>query len=393
MAGDGVAKKKLPRGIDKRTNGWYRARISVDGRQYYLGEWPTLTDAKTALQIAWGQKAAGTFIPPAERRRLRKAAQEKEAAEQLTVAQWSDVWIESLEDGPSPRSPGTITSYSSTVKVHILPMLGERPLTKVTDDDVAECVTKARANGVGASRNTARTLRAMFNAAVTAGAGGLEKSPVHVQVEKAGAGRRKDEQIPSLEEANALAEAMAPDVRLAVELALWCALRVGEVLGLQRQDFKNLGKPGLAELSIERQWLSKAKPPAYGTPKDNSYGRESIPDVLVSKIQAHLDNYVDDAPDAPVFPSPRDQTRPMSHNAFARRWNAARDEVRPDTSFHTLRHLGLTLYSRVGATNTESMRRGRHSDIEVAQRYQHSSVERDRELTALLNQMMRENWR
>lgn len=56
----------------------------------------------------------------------------------------------------------------------------------------------------------------------------------------------------------------------------------------------------------------------------------------------------------------------MSHNAFARRWNDARDEVRPGTNFHALRHLGLTLYAQAGATTTETMRRGGHKDVEAA---------------------------
>ena len=390
-----VQRRKLPKGISRggRDGKSYIARISVNGTQYYLGLWPTLTDAKTALQIAWGQKAAGTFIPPAERRRLRKAAREKEAAEQLTVAQWFDVWIESLEDGPNPRSPGTITSYRSTVNVHILPMLGERPLTKITNDDVAECVTKAKDSGAGASRNVVRTLRAMFNAAVLAGAGGLTESPVKVKFEKGSSRRRSDSEIPEVEEVNALARAMTPETYLAVVLAFACDLRLGEVLGLQRRDFTNLDKPGKATLVIERQWLSKAKPPAYGAPKDDSYRRVAIPDMFAPEIQAHLTAYVDDAPDAPVFPSPRDKTRPMSHNAFASRWNAARDKERPGTAFHALRHKGLTVYAQTGATGTDTGRRGGHKDPDSAQIYQHSSERADQENTARMNEVLKKIWR
>ncbi|MGO1592331.1 tyrosine-type recombinase/integrase [Ancrocorticia sp.] len=380
----------LPRGITMN-NGLYHLRLSYHGKQYSCGMYPTLKLAKIAMDKYRAEIILEKFVPPAERRRQLKKQREAAVAEKVTVGEWSTVWLESLEDGPHPRSPGTVTSYRSTLNAHILPVLATTALVNVTPELVNQCVELAKRSGEGASRNVARTLRAMFNAAVLAGVGGLKESPVKVKVEKAGTGRRADEDIPSLEEAEALADAMPADTRLAVELAVWLQLRVGEVLGLQRQDFKNLDKAGASELTIERQWLSKSKPPAYGAPKDDSYRKVAIPDVLAEKIHAHLKAHVLTAPESPVFPSSRDKTRPMSHNAFASRWNDARAKVRPGTNFHALRHLGLTLYAQAGATTTETMRRGGHKDIEAAQRYQHSSVKRDQELTARLNKMMKEN--
>ena len=381
---------KLPRGISMRGD-LYRVQLTYRGRQHECGTYPSLKLAKLALEKYQAQIILETFVPPAEMRRQLKKQREAADAEKVTVGQWSTIWLDGLREGPRPRSEGTITSYSSTLNAHVLPALTNTPLTKVTSNDVVQCVTAAKRSGEGASLNTGRALRAMFNAAVLAGAGGLTESPVKMKFEKGGTGRRTDEDIPSLEEANALAAEMPDDSRLAIELAVWCQLRLGEVLGLQRGDFQKLDKAGAAELKIERQWSSKSKPPTYTAPKENSYRRVAIPDTLAGKIQAHLAEYVESDPDAPVFPSPRDKTRPMSHNAFARRWNDARDKARPGTNFHALRHLGLTLYAQAGATTTETMRRGGHKDVEAAQRYQHSSVKRDHELTARLNDMMKEN--
>lgn len=379
--------KGLPRGITMRT-GNYRVRVSYEGRQYECGIYETLELAKLALHKYQAECILGTFVPPVERRRQLKAMRAANAARNVTVAQWSQTWIESLATGPKPRSPGTIASYQSTVNSHILPSLGNKPLTDVTPDDIEDCVATAMQSGAGASRNVARTLRAMFNAAVAIGAGGLESSPVKLKISKGTSNARQDEEVPSLEEVNGLAAAMPPDTRLAVLLAAWCSLRVGEVLGLQRGDFKHLDEPGKTTVTIERQWLSKAKPPAYGPPKDDSYRTVVVPAALARKVQAHLDRYVLPNDEAPVFHSSLDSARPMSHNSIGKRWREARAKVRPGTDFHALRHFGLTVYAQAGATQTEIMRRGGHRDADVAQRYQHSSLERDQLLTARLNDIM-----
>jgi integrase len=225
----------------------------------------------------------------------------------------------------------------------------------------------------------------MLNAAVAAEVGGLTKSPLEIRLGNAGNRRRSDDEVPTLVEVNKLIAAMPPELQLAVKLAAWCQLRMGEVLGLQRQDFRNLDKSGKATLHIARQWLSKASPPAYGPPKDGSERTVAIPRKLAQDASRHLEKFVGDEPHSPVFPSPKDKTRPISHNAFASRWNAARDKVRPGTNFHTLRHFGLSMYAQAGATTTEVMRRGGHKDIDAAMRYQHSNLERDRQLAAKLN--------
>lgn len=386
----------LPTGISWDHNaGQYRVRVTWKSRQYTVGRYFPLTHAKAALELARADIARREFVPPSEQRRLERLQQQKmdeekrlEQERQLTVKQWCKVWLDTLENGSEARSPGTISSYRSTLNAHILPPLGHELLTDVTPEKIDACIAVATKSGIGASRNVARTLRAAFNAAVAIGAGGIESSPVQVKIPKKATGTRQDDEVPSLEEVSALAGAMTPETELAVLLAAWCSLRVGEVIGLQRGDFKNLDKPGKASLNIDRQWLSKATPPDYGPPKDDSYRTVAVPDLLAKKVATHLDKYVADASDAPVFPSPRNRERPISHNALSSRWNEARAQVRPGTDFHALRHFGLTMYARAGATQTEIMRRGGHRDVDAAQRYQHSSIERDQQHTAQLNEWM-----
>ena len=71
----------------------------------------------------------------------------------------------------------------------------------------------------------------------------------------------------------------------------------------------------------------------------------------------------------------------MEPDNLRRSWyrvRAALPEPRP--RFHDLRHTGLTIFAQEGATLAELMRRGGHADIHIVLRYQHATMNRDREL-------------
>lgn len=389
--GDGVAKKRsLPQGID-RISGGYRVRISYNMRQWYIGTYPSLQDARTALAIAWGQKAAGTFVPPVERRRQIKALQEKERAEAVTVRQWAATWLEALEtDTERPRSPGTVRSYRSTLDAHVFDALGALNLKEVTPEHVEAVIEAAKHKGktvsTSAARNVARTLRAMFNAAIAAEVGGLEENPVSVKIGKGtvARGHGLEERTATPAQVRELTALMPDHLALAVPLAAWLALRQGELLGLQRRDFTGLNSDA-AQVRIERQWHSKLSPPDYADPKAGSKRTIHVPAQVAKMVTDHLTRYVDEAPDAPLFPSTHNRARPLGQSALDRYWRAARDNVKPGMRFHDLRHTGLTFYAQQGATLKELMRRGGHTDIKAAMVYQSAARERDRALTAKMN--------
>ncbi len=382
----------LPRGIDKRTSKnragktvtMYRARVSFEGQQYSIGNFFTLGDAKAALAIARSEIALRTFVPPSERRRLRQSESALSARDALTVREWADKWLEALVgDG---RSPGTITSYRSTLRVHILGPLGELRLVDVEPDDIDDLLAKVRATK-GPWANVARTLRAMFRAAAEDRAVSLKVSPVLVSIPK---GSPADDTldrsaIASPEEVRRMAEAMPEELRIAVHLAAWCALRLGEVLGLQRHDLEHLDDPKRATLHVRRQWLTKLSPPGYGPPKRGSARPLAIPAHLLPALRDHLKDFTPDDPEAPLLPSSKNPARPIGQTAFDRAWRAAREAVRPGFTFHNLRHTGLTIYAQQGATLTELKKRGGHRNTEAAMKYQHSSIERDRALTERLS--------
>jgi integrase len=390
-------RENLPRGVTM-FRGRYRVRVQYDGRQVAVGVYDTLTDAKAARTAALAQIASGAFILPSQRRAQVKAQEEAARVRALTVREWSDTWMESLQrDG---RTEGTLRAYRSLLDVHVLPALGDMALADVTEDDVNALVDQlkalpsqrhkgARTNGVWA--NVTRTLRSMFHAAVLVHAGGIGTSPVVVSIPKSQRVEKveEDTDVATPAEVQQLADAMPEHLRIAVLLSAWCALRLGEVLGLQRRDLVGLDEPGKARLYVRRQWNTKASPARYTDPKAGSARSVSIPASLVPDIVAHLDQYVDAGPAAPVVTAQRYRDRPCSQTVFDKAWRTAREGVRTGFRFHALRHTSMTLYGQQGATIKELMDRAGHRSPDMVLRYQHSTKDRDRAMTDRLDDVVR----
>lgn len=381
---------QLPRGITRYRNR-YRVRIDHDGRTHALGMFDTLSDARAALEIARGDQARGRFVPPAERRAAQHAAAQRAEVEAMTLGNWAEDWLAALEADPR-RSRATVVSYRSVLANHVLPELGEVRLVDLTTERVAEHLAVlarrpsrrhpgARVNGV--APNTVIVLRSMLNAAVRAKAGGLEHfdfpaAPKHRRV------RPEDEHgdVASPAEVRAFTAAMPPHLQIAVPLAAWCALRIGELLGLQRRDLEHLDDPGKAVLHVRRQWNVKAN--ALTPPKADSVRTVAVPEALLPALREHLETYTPPGRTAPLLVGLRGAR--VSQTALDKAWRAAREEAgRPGFRFHDLRHTGLSRYAEQGATLAELLHRGGHSDVSVALRYQHATAERDRALTDRLS--------
>jgi len=297
---------------DHANRGRYRVRVDYEGRTHAIGMYDYLVDARAALDIARGQIARETFVPPTVLRSARKAEAAKAEAQSVTLREWSETWLATLEANPD-RSPATIVSYRSILNRHILEDLGDVRLADLTTERVADHLRSlgrfrssrhpdARVNGV--APNVAIVLRSMLNAAVKAGAGTLEafdfpKAPKHRRV------RPEDEHgdVALPEEVEAFADAMPDHLRIAVPLAAWCALRIGEVLGLQRRDLEHLDDPHKAVLHVRRQWNVKAN--ALTPPKANSTRSIAIPAALLPELIRHLREHTPPQCTAPVLSNGR----------------------------------------------------------------------------------------
>lgn len=378
---------RLPRGII-RFRDQYRVRITIDGRRVLVGDYGSLADAKSALALAKADMVRGTYRTPAQRRAEARAEAERMAAEEAaasaeaerrtTVTEWSETWLRLLEE--HGRADGTLRSYRSVLRVHLLPALGALPLGEVGQAHIDPLM---RGKSAAMRQRIIICLHSMYAAAVEAGAGGLESIPFRLPSAKtyaASSGALDADKVASPQQVRALAEAMPERYRLAVLLAATCSLRMGEVLGLQRRDIEGIDTGGGVYVHVRRQWNPKAiGGAAYTPPKAGSAGVVALPSQLVDEVRAHLDMWVGEEAKAPLFASPRDAGHPVAQSALDRYWRAARERAgMSGFRFHDLRHTGLTMYAQQGATVAEIMARGRHRHPDVAVRYQHATRERDR---------------
>lgn len=384
---------ELPRGI-QLYRGAYRVRVSYQGKRHMVGSYRSLAEAKAALTLAKADIVRGTYKTPEEVQGERLAAREREAAalavakaleeKELTVSAWSEQWLGQLIE--TGRSDGTLRTYRSTLSRHILPALGKKKLGEVSQDDVDRLLRSRKTPAV--RTNVSRVLRSLYLTAVDQGEGGLTAVPFRLHVPKPQVARGLDSsKVATPEQVRALAEALPEQLSLAAYLAAIMSLRLGEVLGLQRGDFEGLDSPGLAVLHIRRQWNSKSYGggASYSAPKAGSEGVLAVPEELAAQVRTHLDRWVGGKKTSPLFPSAADSSRPISQTRFDMEWRAARVKAgMPAFRFHDLRHTGLTLYAQAGATLSEIMARGRHKHPEVAVRYQHATLERDRANAAVL---------
>ncbi|WP_168217950.1 tyrosine-type recombinase/integrase [Occultella kanbiaonis] len=370
--------------------------MNVDGTTHALGVFDTLGDARAALDIAKGERARGTFVPPAQIRAERRAAQVRAETDALTLAEWAEQWLDGLAANPE-RSPSTVLSYRSVLRTHVLPELGATRLVDLTPGQVAAHLATlrakpskrhpgARANGV--APNAARVLRSCLNGAIkrpdiALASFAFPEAPSQTPVRPA----EPDGDIATPGQVAAMAAAMPEHLGAAVLLAAWCALRLGEVLGLERRDLEHLDDPERAILHVRRQWNTKAV--RLTEPKRGSTRSVAIPATLLPVLREHLDTHAAPGPDGPVFTPPSRRGRRVSQTSFDTHWRVARKVAGRDSfRFHSLRHTGLTEYARQGATLADLLERGGHTDVSVALKYQHASAQRDRELTARLDEVV-----
>lgn len=169
-------------------------------------------------------------------------------------------------------------------------------------------------------------------------------------------------------------------IPIMVLACVWCQLRRGECLGLQRPEI-HWHDDGSATLHVRRHF--NANTARCRTRRAMLASALSVPRIMVQRLKGHLRDNVAPEAKAPVVPSSIRGSEPLSHTKWGHLWVDARDAVKsvpPASGSTTSDTRWLTLFAQEGTTLAELMRRGGHADIRVVIRYQHSTMTRDREL-------------
>lgn len=415
--------RNLPRGINLsrrmrkgREVTLYDVRVTWQGRRELVGRFDTLGDAKVAKLLADADILRGTFVPP---RAARAAWREQAMAERdsrlngYKVKDLAEDWLVHVERMGAKQS--TLYTYRKRVERHVLPHLGDVPAEAVTPKMVEQWFDKLDSeHGNGVSRGSYMMLSGMFAYATGEARGQspdfepiVKKSPcrvagatIHKPVRPAGT---KDKVLTD-EQVKAIAAGMPDGERLAVLLGGFLALRIGEVLGLQRGDIE--GK----RLHIRRALQSRGQGLRLDTPKTKAGTRVlPIPTALQQVLDDHLADYVGEGDDAPLFPRAVKGSEYLHPNVLRAHFSAAiakandaidrrnatlkaKEPLIPEGFvFHGLRHTALTRLGEAGATLEELKEWAGHTDSATVQRYQHATAKRLASLSEVVSERIGES--
>jgi integrase len=351
--------KAHPDGIRHLPSKRYQARfLGPDGRSHSK-TFQTTRDARAWLSAQQADISRGTW-------------EEKDTLVVVTFGDYAERWLANRKVKGRPLADRTREGYQDLLDRFILPTFGARPIHLISRDEVEKWYDHTAVNSPTYRARAYSLLRSILASAMDGGY--LAVNPARIR--GAGQAKRRHKVRPAtLEELQALTEAMPPRYRLLVQLAAWCALRFGELTELRRGDVDT--RAGV--LRIRRAVVLVHGRFVVKEPKSEAGIRDvNIPANLLPMVREHLLTHTAPGSDGLLFPSRNDATEHMRQSALTGVYYPARKAAgRPDLRFHDLRHTGAVLAAQTGATLAELMARLGHSTSQAAMRYQHAAQDRD----------------
>jgi integrase len=292
---------------------------------------------------------------------------------------YAEKWVEERE-----LAPLTQDLYRYLLDKHLF-AFADLDLDEITAPRVREWRAE-RLRLTGAKTITAkayRLLKAILETAVDDEL--ITRNPCRIK----GAGKEKaaERRIATVDQVDALANAVGMRWRLMVYLGAYGPLRPEELAGLRRRDV-DLDHLRLRVRLAEPERMNGRR--VQGDTKSEASTRTVIlPAFLRRELRWHLESYAEPGPDGLLFVG--EKGAPFRRSTFGRKWRKAREVVGMPEGFrfYDLRHTGHTLSTRSGATLKDTMVRAGQSSEKAALIYQHSDEERQEEVAAGLDATVR----
>lgn len=350
--------------VRKRPSGRWQAVYWNEGRLHSAGTFNAKADALARLSTVEADFRRGVWIDP--------------SAGQVTVKKYATDWLDK-RPGLSVR---TRELYEDLLRLHVFPSLGQSTLSGLAPSQVRGWNAELAARHPSTASKTYRLLSTVMRTAVDDGL--IIKTPC--KVKGASTEHAAERPMASVAEVAVLTSAMPDRLQLVIQLATWCQMRRGEILGLRRKDIDLEHHFVRIEQSrtFTRDGTSLTK-----SPKTIAGSRTlSIPDNVIESLTKHLRQFTDIDKNALLFTT--EAGKPITAASLQRAWSKSRSASgRPDLHLHDLRHTGLTLAAATGATTAELMQRAGHASASAALRYQHATKDRDQVLANALAQLSR----
>ncbi|MGD3152867.1 tyrosine-type recombinase/integrase [Tsukamurella tyrosinosolvens] len=323
------------------------------------------------------------WTPPKEQEKLHAA----EVRRRESFADYSARWLDTRMVRGRPLADNTRWDYRSKLEHHILPTFGKMPVNEITRDAVRSWHAALLPDASTQRARTFDLLRGILNSAVDDEL--IEVNPCRIRGASVAAVQRK-KQIATVQQVAEIVNSVPAQWRLVPLLGTWTSLRIGEILGLQRQHIVVEGTvPFLpvARVVVEQQMIQDRE---HGGTKlqhrtKGSQAREvAVPPHMVPAVMEHLAAHVRRDANAWLFVSARDASKPLSKGTFydPHFYRARVIAGCPTLHFHELRATGATLAAQSGATLADLMQRLGHTTVSAALRYQVAASGRDAEIAA-----------
>lgn len=370
--------------IRKRSNGLWEARVTVGrnsfGRQVQKSIYgKTRSEVSAKMNEILGQLNTDTYIHPSV----------------MTVAEWMKNWLQTY--AKTNLRPSSYASCEGHVFNHIIPHIGDIPLSKLTTENVQRFYNKEYSGGAGLSAKTVRnihiTLRralqqAVDNKIISYNCCGSVILPKR---------EKKEMRVLSREE-QAAVMSVIPNERLgfAILFDLSTGLRIGELCGLKWSDFDLVNKAFNVKRTLQRVKLPEGQVTANGdttmivegkVKTDNGYREIPIQDKVFAELMKYRERQDEEKDWAGcaytdndyVFASPiggcvepstmRDMFNRLLCNAKVKHAN-----------FHSLRHTFATRAIEAGVPVKAVSEILGHASIQITlDLYCHTSIEMKRD--------------
>ncbi len=309
--------------ITKVPTGW-RARYRAPDGASRSRTFRRKVDAERFVTIVEASKLTGSYVDP--------------LAGRLTFGTYAESWRLS-----QVHRPATAARVESTLRCHVLPHLGHRPLGGIRASEL-QAFVKGRSEKLApvTVRTMHQLLVAIFSAAVADRL--IPFSPaVGVKLPRA----ELNEMMPMTpQQVYDIAEAVPPRYRALIVAGAATGLRQGELLGLtlDRVDFLR------RTIRVDRQLVTIAGQQPFLAPPKTPSSTRTIPaaQVALDALAAHLATF-ESGPDGLLFTN--DKGQPIRRPTIADVWRkAARQAGVEGYSFHDLRHLCASVLIARGAS-------------------------------------------
>lgn len=323
---------------------WRARYVDGDGRERSQ-TFVRKGDAERFLVAVEADLLRGTYVDPQRAK--------------LTVGAYADRWL-----AAQPLRPSSRRTYEIYLRTRIVPALGQRALGSITPTDVRGLVRSLQHDLAPITVHHVHGLLAtILRAAMEDGY--LSRNPCARTAP--GKGPKARIKPLSVEQVQALVDALPERYRVAAMLGAGCGLRIGETLGLRigSVDF------AAAEIAVvEQLQLLPGAPPTLVAPKTASSIRViPLPASVAAALREHLDRRPGEEKDLVLRSSTGGPIWPNTFHASIWRPAAVRAGL-GKARFHELRHFYATALIRAGeSVKTVQAALGHASAVETLETY------------------------